>query len=275
VGDQAAAGAPSGRLRDMLTGRAAEELAGRPPVKATPVKATPVDATPVDGTPVERWLVAQWPFVRAHLPAAPASVVEIGCGPDGGLVPLLNHDDYDAVGIDPEAPDASGYHRMEFEEYEPPRPVDVVVACRSLHHVADPAVVLDRVAATLAPGGVLIVLEWASERFDEPTARWCFDRLGAMGPTAEPSWLHRRRDEWAAYGRPWPSYRQAWTLREGIHSALEIVRALDDRFERRAYDTVPYFFGDLVDTTEADERAAIDSGRIRATGVRYAATASG
>ncbi len=40
-------------------------------------------------TPDERWLAAVWPFVRDSLPVAPARVVEIGCGPLGGFVPML------------------------------------------------------------------------------------------------------------------------------------------------------------------------------------------
>src|SRR5262249_27360633 len=34
-------------------------------------------------TPDERWLAAAWPFVCAALPAAPARVLEVGCGPLG------------------------------------------------------------------------------------------------------------------------------------------------------------------------------------------------
>jgi SAM-dependent methyltransferase len=52
-----------------------------------------------------------------------------------------------------------------------------VVACTSLHHVADLDQVLDLIHDTLTPGGVLVVVEWARERFDETTARWCFARL--------------------------------------------------------------------------------------------------
>jgi hypothetical protein len=37
----------------------------------------------------ERWLAANWPFVRGSLPAAPARVVEVGCGPLGGFVPMM------------------------------------------------------------------------------------------------------------------------------------------------------------------------------------------
>ena len=51
------------------------------------------------------------------------------------------------------------------------------MACTSLHHVADLGDVLDGVGAALAPDGALVVVEWAWERFDEATARWCFARL--------------------------------------------------------------------------------------------------
>src|SRR5712691_8832665 len=86
-------------------------------------------------SPGGRWLTATWPVVRACLPAAPARVVEVGCGPLGGFVPLLRANRYDAVGIDPRAPDDAHYRRIEFEPAELPRQVDAVVASTSLHHV--------------------------------------------------------------------------------------------------------------------------------------------
>jgi hypothetical protein len=55
-------------------------------------------------TPGERWLATLWPLVRGRLPAPPARVVEIGCGPLGGFVPMLRANGYDAVGIDPRHP---------------------------------------------------------------------------------------------------------------------------------------------------------------------------
>ena len=70
----------------------------------------------------ERWLAAAWPFVRDWLPAVPGAVVEIGCGPLGGFVPMLRSAGYDASGVDPEAPDGPWYHQVEFERYEPPGP---------------------------------------------------------------------------------------------------------------------------------------------------------
>ena len=117
----------------------------------------------------ERWLAAVWPFVRDRLPAAPGAVVEIGCGPLGGFVPMLRSAGYDASGVDPEAPDGPWYHRVEFERYEPPGPAAAVVASASLHHVADLGEVLGRAGAALAGGGTIVVVEWAWERFSNST----------------------------------------------------------------------------------------------------------
>jgi SAM-dependent methyltransferase len=148
-------------------------------------------------------LGAVWPFVRSQLPLAPTWVLEVGCGTLGGFVPALLASGYHAVGVDPEAPEGPGYRQIEFERYEPPQPVDCVVASLSLHHVADLNEVLDRLGAVLAPGGVLVVVEWAWERFDEATARWCFARLASPNPGEEPGWLHKAQERWAASGQRW------------------------------------------------------------------------
>ena len=214
----------------------------------------------------ERWLAAIWPLVRSHLPARPARVLDIGCGALGGFVPMLRADGYDAVGIDPRAPARPHYERTEFEHAQLPQPVDAVVASTSLHHVAAPAAVIDRIARTLRRGGTAIVIEWAWERADEHTAQWCFARLV---DDEEEGWLHRRRDEWLASGQDWPSYLHGWAEREGLHAGEVIVRALDERLERQRLAYGPYFFPDLRDTTAADEQAAIDTGEIRATRIDW------
>jgi SAM-dependent methyltransferase len=215
-------------------------------------------------TAAELWLAAAWPVVRGRLPAPPAHVVEIGCGPLGGFVPMLRSSGYDALGVDPEAPDEEHYRRVEFERADLVRDADAVVASTSLHHVADPAEVLDRIA--LAAGGTVVVIEWAWEEFDEATADWCFQRLG---PDEEPGWLHRRRKEWLASGLSWRAYLRAWAEEEGLHSAGTLLRLLDERFRRVHLARGPYFFADLAGVTEEDERAAIEAGQIRATRVDY------
>jgi SAM-dependent methyltransferase len=193
-------------------------------------------------------------------------VIEIGCGPLGGFVPLLSADGYDAVGIDPRAPEGRHYQRVEVEQSELTVEVDAVVACTSLHHVVDPAVVLDRIARTLARGGCLIVFEWAWERFDEATARWCFDRLGE---TEAAGWLQRRREEWAVSHQSWDAFRDEWAQTEGLHDGETLLRLLDERFTRHFLARGPYFFPDLIETTASAEQEAIDAGQIRATRIDY------
>jgi len=179
---------------------------------------------------------------------------------------MLRASGYEAVGVDPDAPHGAGYHRIQFEHAELPRQDDAVVASTSLHHVTDADAVIDRISGTLAPGGTAVIVEWDWKTFDEPTARWCFQRLAS---TERPGWLHRHRDEWAGSGQEWDAYLRAWTQREGLYAGERLLRSLDRRFERLLMARGPYFFPDLAGTSEADERAAIDAGRIRATRIDY------
>ena len=218
-------------------------------------------------TPDERWLAALWPFVRGWLPPPPAAVVEIGCGPLGGFVPMLHAAGYAAAGVDPEAPEGPWYRRIEFERYELPEPAQAVVACTSLHHVSDVGEVLGRAGTVLADRGPLVVVEWARERFDEATARWCFDRLPR--PSDDPGWLQQRHDQWRASGLAWDRYCQDWAQEEGLHAGQDIMRELDARFDRQLLTYGPYFFPDLADISEDDEQAAIDAGQIQANRIGY------
>jgi len=214
----------------------------------------------------DRWLAEVWPVVRARLPEPPARVLEIGCGPLGGFVPMLLERGYEAVGVDPKAPAGEEYRRVELEQAERFEGLDAVVASTSLHHVADPAEVVDRIAESVAPAGVVVVVEWSREDFDEATAEWCFERLRADG---EPGWLHRHRDDWLASGQPWSTYLDAWARQERIHDARTVLGLLDERFAREHLGRGPYLFPDLADTTAQDEQQAIEAGRIRATRVDY------
>src|SRR5262245_54626097 len=213
----------------------------------------------------ERWLTATWPVVRRALPEPPASVVELGCGTVGGHVPMLRAAGYDAAGVDPEAPEGPEYRRVEFERLDdPPTGVAAVVASTSLHHVEDPADVLDQVVRALAPGGRVVVVEWDWEAFDRATAEWCFERLG---PDSESGWLHRHRDAWADSGVSWEEYLRGWAQEHGIHPARELLRLLAERFALDAPVRGPYLFADLPETSEEDEERAIRAGRIHATRV--------
>lgn len=215
----------------------------------------------------ERWLDAVWPFVREHAPPPPATAVEIGCGPLGGFVPMLRSAGYDAVGVDTEAPEGPGYDRIGIEDHAPPGPVHLVVASRSLHHVGDLDDVADRLVGMLAPGGTAIVLEWAWERCDEATAQWCFERLPPVD--GDPNWLHRRREAWLESGRPWQEYLAEWARDDGLHEGSAVLAAIQDRLHTVTADVGAYYFTGLEGVTEETELAVIETGRIRANGIRF------
>jgi SAM-dependent methyltransferase len=193
-------------------------------------------------------------------------VLDVGCGPLGGFVPLLRADGYDAAGVDPKAPDGPHYLRSGFEHVDAPTDVEAIVASASLHHVSDPTVVIDRIVASLSRGGTLVVVEWAWEQFDRATALWSFARL--RGGQDE-GWLQRRRAEWLASGRAWEEYLHSWADTNGLHRSDVLVRTLDERLERRWLGYGPYLFPELAETTRSDEQAAIDAGSIRPTRVDW------
>lgn len=144
--------------------------------------------------------------------------------------------------------------------------MNCVVASLSLHHVANLDAALDRLRDLLAPGGALVVVEWAWERFDEPTAQWCFARLAPPAPGPSRAGCTST----SSGGRPPDGYLREWATEEGLHPGEQILRGLDMRFTREHAADAPYLFADLADTSETEEQAAIDAGQFRpsASGTR-------
>lgn len=182
-------------------------------------------------------------------------------------MPGLLSDGYQAIGIDPEAPNGSSYRRVEFERSELPDAVDAVVASVSLHHVADTGEVLDRIAGALKPGGTVVVIEWDWENFDEASARWAFERLDLT--TDSKGWLHGARERWLASGLPWDTYLRDWATGHGLHSARVLVEGLDQRFARASCERGAYLFPELAHACEDDELQAIEAGLVQAVRIDY------
>ncbi|HYZ79265.1 MAG TPA: class I SAM-dependent methyltransferase [Gaiellaceae bacterium] len=111
---------------------------------------------------------------------APGSrVLDVGCG-DGGLVERLATRGFDAVGVDPQAPQRPRLMRERVEELGSIDRFDAVCAVMTLHHVElDP--VLAAIARLLRPRGRLLAYEFAWEAYDERAASWLarHDRSGA------------------------------------------------------------------------------------------------
>ncbi len=198
-------------------------------------------------------------FVVAQVPAG-SGVLEIGCG-EGALALELAEAGFDVLAIDPVAPDGAVFRRMAFEELDDPGPFDAVVASLSLPHVHELDAALDRIVELLAPGGVLVLDEFSPDRLDEPTADWYHGQLRALAAargTAAPPSLDALRAQWTKG-------------HAGLHGYETLRRALDARFDERAFSWEPYLHRELDGVAaEALERTLIETGAIQATGYRYA-----
>jgi hypothetical protein len=192
-------------------------------------------------------------FVFDQLPPPPQRVLEIGCGSEGGLVAELVARGYDALGVDPRAPEGDRFRQAEFQSVE--GEWDAVVAGRVLHHVWPLAESLDHLAS-LAP--LLVVDEFGRNRVDAAAQDWYeaqYRMLVAAGhrPTGPPS-----LDEW----------RQR---HPDLHEDDEVLAALRERYEELVYERVPYLHRWLGGpSSEALEQALVDAGAFPAIGFRWA-----
>ena len=193
-------------------------------------------------------------FLLDQLPPAPARVLEIGCGPSGGVTPLLVEAGYDATAIDQRAPEGERFRRITLQELEEPAEFDAVVAERVFHHVHPLGDALDKVTR-LAP--LLVLDEFAWERIDEPTRNWYEGQHRVL----------------SAAGRepPGPPDLGEWRARwDDLHPSDVLRRELGARFEQRLYEDRPYLYRWLDGpSTETLEQTLIDARAIRPVGFRW------
>lgn len=199
-------------------------------------------------------------FVREHLPPPPARVLEVGCG-QGELTTALAVAGYDALGVDPAAPQGDLFRRVRLEDLDPAEEsFDAVVASQSLHHIRDLDHAVGRIAELLRPGGVLVLDEHGWDLADEPTLDWLYHQrraLAAAGHGDAPASLQAFQEEWAAE-------------RLGLHGFEALREALAGHFEERLFVRTPFLHRLLGGVaTEVLEQALIDAGAIEALGFRY------
>jgi len=193
-------------------------------------------------------------FVLSQLTRTPSRVLEIGCG-DGQAALALAASGHEVTAIDPVAPDGPIFERVTLEEFAPSDSFDAVVASRSLHHVPDLAHAVDKIAE-LAP--LLIVEEFAWDRFDERTAAWYLAQL--YEPSKSIEQCLREWDEEHA----------------GLHGHETLRTEFDRRFRERFFAWRPYLHRYAgVRADQESERAVIDAGGISALGFSYVGTRIG
>jgi hypothetical protein len=159
-------------------------------------------------------------FVLQHLPPPPARVVEVGCGDLGGVVPALLAARYDAIGVDPVAPEGERYLRGDFRGLD--GEFDAAVAGRVIHHLHPLDESLDKLAS-LAP--LLVVDEFAWDLIDADLQTWYEAAHRDLPDPAGPPSL----DEWRT--------RHAAEL----HPHEAVLEALRARYDELALEWLPYF----------------------------------
>lgn len=222
-----------------------------------------------------RWEVAAptAAFVRRWLPRRRSRILDVGCGTGEVAALLAPHHEVlgidvsaeavartRALGVDARVADVRSLEEVQF---------DLVLFCRSLHHVERPAAALRRVGRLLAPGGCLLVEELADDEAGRAEASW-HARLVALleggGRVGEADDLQHWR-------------REAHTLPTG-----EVERLLRQHFEILGRSRGPRLHRGAVDLLQADTSSAralatfrwveqrhIDAGILRPLGVRWIA----
>jgi SAM-dependent methyltransferase len=192
-------------------------------------------------------------FALSQLPAAPARVLEVGCGRRGGVTPALAEAGYDVLGIDPDAPVGERFRAVALEQFDE-QPFDAVVAERVFHHVHPLEPALDKVAR-MSP--LVLLDEFAWERMDEPTCDWYEAQHRAL----------------TAAGRETigpPDLVQWRAEHDDLHPSGVLLQELRVRFEERLYEDRPYLYRWLAGpATEQLEQALLDAGAIQPIGFRW------
>jgi SAM-dependent methyltransferase len=177
-------------------------------------------------------------FVLTHLDRTPTRVLEIGCG-DGQDALALAAAGHEVTTIDPVAPGGPIFQRVTLEAFVPSAPFDAVVASRSLHHVPDLELAVDKIAQ-LAP--LLVVDEFAWDRFDERTAAWYLAQLD--GPSKSTQQCLRDWNE----------------EHDGLHGYEELQTAFDRRFRGQFFAWRPYLHRYPGVRDRKSEQVMIDAG---------------
>jgi Methyltransferase domain len=197
-------------------------------------------------------------YVLEQLPPAPARVLEVGCGEEGGVAPALAAGGYDVLAIDPRAPEGPLYRRVSLQELDDPGPFDAAVAGRVLHHVDPLGPALDKLVGLAS---VLILDEFACNRIDASARGWYRERYREVAAGPEVPHAPESLEEWEA-------------AHTGLHPYPVLRRELDLRYDERDFRWGPYLYRWLRDPeTKAREERLIASGELQPIGFRYTGTA--
>jgi len=200
----------------------------------------------------DRWWKDFDAVVTTALPIG-SQVLDFGCG-DGGLVDRLTERGFDALGVDPRAPDHPRLIRESIEQVMGRGRFDAITAVMALHHAELDAVV-PALTRLLRPNGRLFVYDFGWDLYDERAAAWLAGHDSSPADNSIAGW-------WREHGE--------------FHPSRAITQTLSARFEPARQVARPYLARMLArHDLEAEEHALIDAQLLPALGFWYVALRAG
>jgi SAM-dependent methyltransferase len=219
-------------------------------------------------------------------------VLEVGCGA-GELAAALAREGCEVLALDadPGAVEAARGRGVRarlarFPDFEPDpgqAPFDAMLMVRVLHHVAALEPVCARAAQLLAPGGLLLLEDFAWEDVDRATACWLYDLLRmADARGVLPA------GEWDLEREPLAAWQLRNTREHALHPGGAMLAALGGLLDLERVESVPYAYRwlarfhaddprgqELAAAVLAQERELIQAGAIVGIGLRVVARRRG
>jgi SAM-dependent methyltransferase len=196
-------------------------------------------------------------FVMEAAPRGAGAVLDVGCG-IGNVALHLVAQGYKVTGIDESRTAARrcirrGIRAIEadFAEYETRERYDVVLFSRSLHHMKDPRRILRKAGGMLAPGGVVLIEEFAFEEVDEFAAGWLLTMLRlavASGLAAKQPRLPAARRLALGWWKGIHHHK--------IHDGRTVIAAARSSLRVARLERVPYLFRYLVPELKKSAKSA-------------------
>lgn len=211
-------------------------------------------------------------FVVRALPHR-AKVLEVGAG-NGRLAARLGAAGWrvKAIDVDAEAVEAAqaagvDAARVDFFELGGDR-FDALLFTRSFHHLSPLSAAIAQTRALLAPGGTLVLDEFAHDEIDLTSAAWFYDvqalleeagvlaadhRRGRHGQPGHHD-HHHREDEQSPPSTPLERWQRRLAHDPPLHGGQAMVAALEADFEVQSIQRLPYLYRYLAERLPPDEQ---------------------
>lgn len=230
-------------------------------------------------TPAELPTLHTAAFVTASIGAAARRILEVGCGA-GEVAAELMRLGHTVIGLDPDEGAVALARKRGVDarratwpvDWPAPESVDVLLFTRSLHHIAPLEPCVAHAAAALAPGGVLLIEDFAHDEATPAQAEWLFQTLALLhdcGALAGPPGAFF--DQALALG----DAAQAWRADHDheLHSWAQMTATIERHFMVVRTASAPYLYRYVAARLRPDATGHAQAQRVMDLESRSAAVA--